>query len=635
MHRAAVSRTALQAARNAGARRTFADVASETVTAPPVPKKRVLPRLLVATGLGTAAFYGGSTALALNSEPYRDFFLDVPGGAQILAECDKLGWDNIGLSKTGKSVVDKARQEGAVAAAQSTQARLQQQLAQSKAAAQARMAEAKQKTKDVTDAVVTKIEKSTPGPVKDAVKKVTAAVQKPAEKATHADSVSALIQAVEDALKGVGEAGHTAAAKIVGAAETQVEAATGPIYTKPLPIGFEPPPGYSVPKKGAPKSSPSPSTPIAPGQSSVSVPSSDAHIARLVASVEALARAAKDDSSVSASVKDALTSARASLTSLAARIDGIPGKIQTELATREKEHTRAVLELEMAAQTRFDEQEDMWRSAFETERRKILDAYREKLHVELDANRALIEERLKQEVIAQGIELQRRWIREIKVRVEQERNGRLAKLDELSADLRRLEGHTVDNASYLSENLRLHRVQSAVRALTAVLEQPIRQPFRKELAALATAAGDDADNGIIGVALQGLSGSDIPDFGVDPLADLATWFSAGVVPDVRRVALVPARGGVIAHAAGAVLGSATFERKGEVEGEDAFSVLARATHALEREDLDGACRELNQLQGSPRLVASEWLEAARRRLQLQQALDVVQAAATLDALAVA
>jgi len=44
---------------------------------------------------------------------------------------------------------------------------------------------------------------------------------------------------------------------------------------------------------------------------------------------------------------------------------------------------------------------------------------------------------LKEEVVAQGIELQRRWIREIKVRVEQERGGRLAKLDELAANLKR------------------------------------------------------------------------------------------------------------------------------------------------------------------------------------------------------
>ena len=231
--------------------------------------------------------------------------------------------------------------------------------------------------------------------------------------------------------------------------------------------------------------------------------------------------------------------------------------------------------------------------------------------------------------------MQRRWIREIKVRVEQERNGRLAKLDELAADVKRLEGHTLDNASYLSENLRLHRVQAAVRALVGVLEQPIRLPFRSELAALTTAAGDDGESGVMSAALAGIASSEVPDFGVDPLADLTSWFTTGVVPDVRRVALVPARGGVIAHAAGAVLGAATFDRRGDAEGDDTLSILARAGRALEREDLDMACRELNQLQGSPKLVVSEWMEAARRRLQLQQALEVVQAAATLDALAVA
>ena len=65
---------------------------------------------------------------------------------------------------------------------------------------------------------------------------------------------------------------------------------------------------------------------------------------------------------------------------------------------------------------------------------------------------------LKTEVIAQGIELQRRWIREIKMRVEQERGGRLAKLDEIATNLKRLERVALDNAGYLDENIRVHEL---------------------------------------------------------------------------------------------------------------------------------------------------------------------------------
>ena len=91
---------------------------------------------------------------------------------------------------------------------------------------------------------------------------------------------------------------------------------------------------------------------------------------------------------------------------------------------------------------------------------------------------------LKTEVIAQGIELQRRWIREIKMRVEQERGGRLAKLDEIATNLKRLERVALDNAGYLDENIRVHALWSALRAVHHAVDAPERKPFREELRVL-------------------------------------------------------------------------------------------------------------------------------------------------------
>lgn len=229
---------------------------------------------------------------------------------------------------------------------------------------------------------------------------------------------------------------------------------------------------------------------------------------------------------------------------------------------------------------------------------------------------------LKEEVIAQGIELQRRWIREIKIRVEQERGGRLAKLDELSTNLKRLERIALDNSAYLDENIRVHALWSAIRALDHAVDGPARRPFRDELRVvrhIATAREDP----IVAAALDTLEASDVPDVGVEPFVDLASWFTTSVAPRVASVALVPDQNaGLLSHLASHFLSSFSFKRQGLVEGDDVLSVLARADYYLVEKDLDSAARELNQLKGTAKVLLSDWLSAARKRLEVAQALEV-------------
>jgi len=230
---------------------------------------------------------------------------------------------------------------------------------------------------------------------------------------------------------------------------------------------------------------------------------------------------------------------------------------------------------------------------------------------------------LKEEVIAQGIELQRRWIREIKVRVEQERGGRLAKLDELAANLKRLEGIALENSHHLDENIRVHSLWSAIRALTnSAISAPVRKPFRDELRVLRhiTAAREDP---VVVVVLDSLESTDVPDIGVEPFADLATWFVNEIAPKVSQVSLVPDQNaGVLSYLASRALSSVRFKRQGLVPGDDILSVLARAEYYLNEKNLDNATRELNQLSGPAKELLHDWLEAARRRLEVQQALEV-------------
>ncbi|KAG8678676.1 Formation of crista junctions protein 1 [Ceratobasidium sp. 394] len=71
-----------------------------------------------------------------------------------------------------------------------------------------------------------------------------------------------------------------------------------------------------------------------------------------------------------------------------------------------------------------------------------------------------------------------------------------------------------------------------------------------------------------------------------------------------------------------------------VQGDDVLSVLSRAEYYLGVKNLDAAAREVNQLSGWPGRLVRDWLEAVRRRLEVEQALEVVQTQATLSSLLV-
>ena len=205
--------------------------------------------------------------------------------------------------------------------------------------------------------------------------------------------------------------------------------------------------------------------------------------------------------------------------------------------------------------------------------------------------------------------------------MEEQRGGRLAKLGEVAAKLKRLERVALDNSIYLDENLRIHALWSALRAVNNAIDAPVRLPFRDELRVLrhASAAREDA---VVSAALEPLEAGNVADVGVEPLADHEPWFTTSVAP-VSRVALVPDEGaGVLAHVALLGFSTSAFRCQGFAPGNDTLSILACAGYCLNEKDLDSATRELNQLKGTVKALLKDWLEAARRKLKVRRALEV-------------
>jgi mitofilin len=492
--------------------------------------------------------------------------------------------------------------------------------------------------------------------VKDEVKETAEEVKETVEKAAHVGFLDTLPPRRLDA-----------------SPQAPKEAAREDYKGPPLPIGFEPPPGYAVPRPKKPESesveigvveaAPVPPTLplVAPAVSELSA--SEPVLGQLAETIDQLAAYLRDSPAAltkpapgqSGTAADVLTTAQVDLQNLGKRLEAVKEEERAALAKRmeeqAKEYSSHLLSQERELVERLESQEEDWKAAFDAERKALVDAYRAKLERELEVQQEIINQRLKEEVVAQGIEMQRRWLRDVKLQVEKERGGRLSRLDELEKSVRGLGRVALENVDLLDQNVRIHTLWSAFRAVVAATFGEFQRPFNEELAALrsvtartaalASAAAGEGDEGEkkegeeaqakaqeeedidpMRVALATIS-DDVSDAGVEPIASLSSWFTGRVAPRIRAAALMPERGGgLLTYLTSAFLSNFMFEKQGYVQGDDVYSVLSRAEWHIARRELDKAVREVNGLQGWPKVLARDWLEGARRHLEVKQALEV-------------
>ncbi|KAG5457593.1 MAG: mitochondrial inner membrane protein Mitofilin, partial [Olpidium bornovanus] len=300
--------------------------------------------------------------------------------------------------------------------------------------------------------------------------------------------------------------------------------------------------------------------------------------------------------------------------------------IQKIVGEHSKQLQQAAAEAEDRTREKVRKTENHLREDFALEKADFTLAHNEELKRQLNSQASKFEAKLRDELATQALTLERRWLREVRLQVDRERGGRLARLDQLETRLVALERLTDHNAGVLEESVRGHRLRAAVQALRDALSEPIRRPFARELAAVQAVAGVEGGNSSQGNAVICTAAASIPasaaNVGVDTLPDLVSRFTV-VAEEVRKVALVPEdAAGVVPHAISTILSSLMFRKHGLPEGDDVESILARTEFYLREEELDAATRELNQLKGWAKLIAGDWLKAARAHLEVKQALEV-------------
>ncbi|KAK0550317.1 MICOS complex subunit mic60, partial [Tilletia horrida] len=672
---------------------TAAKAALPPPPTPPRPPRRFFRSLLgYSLGLGIV-FYTGSTVAAVNNDRYQDFFVEsVPFGEAILDQVVRHNLDRQ-LHLTAKDTDVSSVTNRAFSVARSAfgsvyeavdrtfiQTKEQSKEAEHKAkqAAQSFQERAQRTAQDAASQLSSIGQRGKESiqqgaqKVKDTAKDALSQAQAQAEslkpqKGSVADRVAV---AAGDAASKVQQLGRSTANKVNAAANKAEEAL--PRQGQPL---------IALPERLNKAKKENDATVVAlPERASRADQDAAAYARyRTVAAAEQARLAALQEIDRLHSQFEQLKHSEAQR---AGRLlDEQEAKFKAELAKAQAELERATKK----AEAELRNKDAQWTKELEQERKKAREEQARVLQESLDTQNEMIEGRLKEEVVARGIELQKKWVSGVKAAVEKERGGRLAKLEELAQEATVLEKLARENESIIKDAAGVHTLTAAVRALSSAAlggagassaaaaegQYAYRTPFRAQIEALRNAAREqsssaaaaeakDGDN-VFSAALSALEAGDVnPDEGVESESTLSAWFKRRVAPKVLSVALLPdptapvsqrrekSEGGgddydgesilaaqprspgVFAHLVSATL-APLLAKKPATESvvlasdksgaDDIPTLLARAEFWIDKGQLEEAVREVNRLKGWGKALAADWLVEARKRLVVQQAVE--------------
>jgi len=337
----------------------------------------------------------------------------------------------------------------------------------------------------------------------------------------------------------------------------------------------------------------------------------------IITAVNASSEAGKLSSTVSSAKSDLdkIISAVSTLKETAAH------EAQTQIQNAHTEFDGAAKELVRRLEQEMRETESKWRDEYESERERLSNTYNQRLEAELEAARRVIEEKNKNALLEQEINLQKTFSESVKAKIEEERDGRLSKIDELSTSVSELEKLSNSWSEVIDSTLATQHLQVALESVrNAVLHTDHPTPFINELVALKEVSkGNDVVNAAIASINPGAYQRGIP-----TPANLIDRFRR-VASEVRKASLLPEDAGIASHAASAVLSKMMFTKKGErglPSGDDVEATLARTEVLLEEGDLESAAREMNGLKGWAGVLSRDWVAETRRVLEVRQAVDV-------------
>lgn len=265
---------------------------------------------------------------------------------------------------------------------------------------------------------------------------------------------------------------------------------------------------------------------------------------------------------------------------------------------------------------------------FETFKENLEQLTAQQLQIDLKAHEQALLARQRNEVAQLSIRQVEEFNKIIESKLEKERNGRLAKLNELDT--------AVESLIPLFEKLHKHAIKSECLSQLAFTIKNLRTKLTtardapvdlnediKRLRLLTNVIPNKSKcckHSLLDIAVTELE-SKIKDKIVSNEQLYSRWLL--LQPELKTTSLLPPNAGFLGHLTAKLFSFLLFTKEGYSTTQDMDSIIARVTENLRTNRLHLALGDVVNLTGWSRRCASDWIELARQRLEVLALIDVI------------
>lgn len=328
--------------------------------------------------------------------------------------------------------------------------------------------------------------------------------------------------------------------------------------------------------------------------------------------------------------KESVQALQAAILNLNKQVGELRSEHDLQLSTNRKELYERFQEMhEKTVDDKLAEQRESLLAEFAQSREQLENAHNERLKREINAHLNAVMQRANNLIVAGSIEAQRQFREQVADIVEQEREGRLAKIEELVDSVDKLSEFAERSGKLISYSDNLSKFHIAVAKLWSALNSQDEAvplgPYINEVRKYAV-----KDDPVVEAALANIPADALED-GVLTHAQLAARFRL-LVPQLRKASLLPPNAGIAGHVGSWLFSMLMMPKTGNPKGDDVESIFARAETALSEGRVVDALAEVNSLKGWPKKLAGDWLNEGRKRGEVEFLIGLLSENATLSGL---
>lgn len=318
----------------------------------------------------------------------------------------------------------------------------------------------------------------------------------------------------------------------------------------------------------------------------------------------------------SAHTEDAVAAISDTLTKLSHSIDSLKQQQKEELEKKLAEQTEKIKNdsksREEKALQQMEAMQQEYSKIFQSEQQRIIDLYNQRLLTEIEATKKAVISHANNRLVAVSAERERQFAEQVAKKVDEERDGRLAKIKELTESVKELQELSLTTDEIIKASQNVAEYHAAVSQLHNALGHSEPIALRPYIQRVLAASGDDA---LVKAAVESIPES-VYDEGVLSSAQLAARFRM-IEPEIRKASLLPPDAGIAGHFGSWLFSTLLWKKQGNPVGEDVESVIARTETALTEGRVEDAVAEVNSLRGWPKKLAKDWLGEGRKRCEVE------------------